>query len=115
MRMNRRGFLAHAGFAAGGSICCGVPCEQDVRYAQLPEDIQALYRPDFAKALPDLSLEDLIEELCARGVYAEGEFHVGRIRKNAAGDPLKAFGKFLYTESELLLYAMVARLHDRGQ
>lgn len=113
--MNRRGFLAHAGFAAVGSLGCGANCERDIRYGELPGDIQALYRPDFVKAFPDLSLEALIEELCARGVYAESEFHIGRIRKNAAGDPLKAFGKFLYTESELLLYALVARLHECAQ
>ena len=83
-------------------------------YSELPEDIKALYHQDFARALPALSLEDLFAELTRRGIYVYGwrEFHVSQIRANAVSDSLVEFNNFLYTESELLLYAMVARLHE---
>ena len=82
-------------------------------YSELPEDIKALYHQDFARALPTLSLEDLFTEVSRRDIYRwqELEFHISQIRANAVSDPLVEFDNFLYTESELLLYAMVARLH----
>ena len=81
-------------------------------YSELPEDVKALYQEDFARALPALSLEDLIAELSRRGIYKRWGFHVNQIRANAVSDSLVEFDNFLYTESELLLYAMVARLHE---
>ena len=83
-------------------------------YSELPEDVKALYQEDFARALPALSLEDLIAELSRRDVYKRGSFHASQIRVNANSDSLVEFDNFLYTESELLLYVMVARLHEAG-
>lgn len=81
-------------------------------YSELPENIKALYHRDFARAFPALSLEDLVAELIRRGIYKRQSFHINQIRANAVSDPLVEFDNFLYTESELLLYAMVARLHE---
>ncbi len=85
-----------------------------ISYSELPENIKALYHQDFARALPALSLEDLFAELSRRGVYKRESFHISEIRVNAVSDSLVEFDNFLYTESELLLYAMVARLHEAG-
>ena len=81
-------------------------------YSELPENIKALYHQDFAGAFPALSLEDLVAELSRRGIYGWREFHISQIRANAVSDSLVEFDNFLYTESELLLYAMVARLRE---
>ena len=83
-------------------------------YSELPENIKSLYDQDFVRAMPALSLEDLVAELSRRGVYKRWGFHVSQIRVNAASDSLVEFDNFLYTESELLLYAMVARLREAG-
>ena len=79
-------------------------------YSELPENIKSLYHQDFSRALPDLSLKDLLSELIRRDIYKNGVFHIQQIRFNAIDEPLVEFENFLYTESELLLYAMVARL-----
>ena len=79
-------------------------------YSEFPENIKSLHYEYFARALPDLSLNDLLSELIRRDIYKNGVFDIHQIRLNAKGDPLVEFENFLYTESELLLYAMVARL-----
>ena len=83
-------------------------------YSELPESVRSLDQEDFFRAFPDLSLEDLVAELSRRGIYSRWGFHVSQIRANAASDSLVEFDNFLYTESELLLYAMVARLRKAG-
>ena len=79
-------------------------------YDRLPEDIRSLYHRDFARAFPEWSLGGLLRELTRREIYSGGVFHVEGVRHNATHDPLVEFENFLYTESELLLYATIARL-----
>ena len=81
--------------------------------------MQALNKPEFANALPSLSLEDLISRLNDKGICKRGEFHISQVRTNAIDDPIVEFHNSYYTQSELLLYATVARLYrtsaDRAQ
>ena len=79
-------------------------------YSELPESIKSLYHRDFSRAFPDLSLGGILTELIHREIYISGVFHTGQIHYNATHEPLVEFENFLYTESELLLYAIVARL-----
>ena len=79
-------------------------------YHDIQESVKSLHHRYFAKAFPDLSLNDVLYELIRRGVYKNDGFDIHQIRLNARSDRLVEFENFLYTESELLLYAMVARL-----
>ena len=79
-------------------------------YSTLPENIKLLRQLYFGAALPESSLSDILSELTRRGVYKNGVFDIHQIRLNAKDDALVEFDNFLYTESELLLYAMIARL-----
>ena len=115
--MNQRLFLkvcsgTCAAIIAGGAWLTVLQKLKGLSYSELPEDIKALYQQDFATALPALSLEDLFAELSRRGIYGGRGFQISQIRANAVSDSLVEFDNFLYTESELLLYAMVARLHE---
>ena len=83
---------------------------ETIFYVKLPENIKSLYHQDFARAFPEWSLGGLLSELLRRGIYSGGVFHIGQIHYNATHEPLVEFENFLYTESELLLYAIVARL-----
>ena len=117
--MNQRIFLkvcsgTCATIIAGGAWLTVLQKLRGLTYAELPEDVKALYHHEFADALPALSLEDLIAELSRRGIYRLWAVHVKQVRANADSDPLVEFDNFLYTESELLLYAMVARLREAG-
>ncbi len=117
--MNQRLFLKMssgicAALISGSAWVTVLQKLRGLSYSELPENIRALYHQDFSRALPALPLEDLIAELSRRGVYKRWGFHVSQIRANAASDALVEFDNFLYTESELLLYAMVARLREAG-
>ena len=81
-------------------------------YSDLPADIQLLHSRDFVLALPDLTLDDLLADLRARRVYTQAGFDIAQVRDNAVEDSLVKFGNFYWTESELMLYALVARLHE---
>lgn len=83
---------------------------ETIFYANLPGNIRSLYQQDFAAAFPEWSLRRLLSELIHREIYSGGVFHVEQVRHGAIHDPLVEFGNFLYTESELLLYATIARL-----
>ena len=113
--MNRRRFLICGG--AGVALVLGgtwIGCSETFPiplYAGLTRGIKALYGREYTNALSSMSTEDLVVELASRGVYVNGQIRVGQIRVNAADDPLEEFDNFLYTRSELLLYALVARLH----
>ena len=122
--MNRRRFLLSlttlCALLPGG----GVPvlarhsrfhCGRIVSYSDLPADLRALYSPDFVRAFPGLTLDGLIEALCARHVLARGKIDAARVRDNAADDPLVEFDGFFWTESELMLYALVARLRGKQE
>lgn len=117
--MNQRLFMkvcsgTCAAIIAGGAWVTVLQRARGLSYADLPENMKALYQQDFSRAFPALTLEDLVAELGRRGVYRRWRFYVSQIRANAASDPLVKFDNFLYTESELLLYAMVARLREGG-
>ena len=105
--------LASAGSAGGGLALLSTWVEDEPSYSRLPRDVRALYHEDFAGAFPDLALEDLMAELRRLGISSGKWVDIDRVRSNAARDPLVEFGPFLWTRSELLLYAVVARLHGR--
>ena len=115
--MNQRLFMKVCSGTCAAIIASGawLTVLQKIRglsYSDLPENLKALYHQEFFRAYPELTLEDLLAELGRRGVYKRRSFHVSQIRANAVNDSLVEFDNFLYTESELLLYAMVARLHE---
>ena len=117
--MNRRRFLICGG--AGVAFVLGGPwvgCSGSIPipiYSGLPRSVRALYGQEFMSALPSMSTEDVVAELARRNVYVKGQIRLGRIRVNAADDPLEEFDNFLYTRSELLLYALVARLRPANE
>lgn len=116
--MSRRRFLGLTGlicvtlYSGGiGSLLFSRRLDyKKLSYYDLPEVGRALYHEDFLKAFPDLAPEDLIKALYDRGICSRTGFSLDRIRGNAAHDSLIKFNGFIYTKSELLLYAAVARL-----
>ena len=120
--MNRRHFLLR--LAAISSLLFGGGalffarrsyCGNADLYSELPVDLQKLYFRDFVHAFPELTLDDLFANLRARRVYTQAGFNISQIRDNAVNDSLVQFGDLFYTESELMLYALVARLHENGE
>ena len=117
--MNRRRFLICGG--AGVAFVLGVPwvgCSDSILiplYSALPGSVKVLYEREFIGALPSLSTEEVVAELTNRNVYVNGQIRIGQIRVNAADDPLEEFENYLYTRSELLLYALVARLRPANE
>ena len=120
--MNRRHFLLY--LAAIGSLLFGggvlffarrSHCGNVDSYSDLPAEIQKLHSGDFLDAFPDLTLDDLLSGLQARRVCTRAGFDIAQIRDNAVEDTLVKFENFYYTESELMLYALVARLHENGE
>lgn len=116
--MNRRRFLWRVGLVSVvlNSVCALLFDNRSIlktwrSYSGLSEDIQALCHRNFIKAFPDLTLEDLIEKLQDRGILSWRGLSIDRIRRNAVSEQLIEFDKFFWTESELLLYAVIARLH----
>ncbi len=120
--MNRRSFLLRLAALCvllfGGSTLLfsrRSHCGRIDSYSDLPADLQALHSRDFIHAFPDLTLDDLFSGLHDRRVCTRAEFDIAQIRGNAVDDPLVEFGNFFWTESELMLYVLVARLHARGK
>ena len=124
--MNRRAALAWAlgAAAASASSLAGLPAVR--RRPALAAALADLHDERFVGALPQTSLEDIAARLVARGVLvgATGEdwpserpqwrLDVARVGANAADDALIEFDRSLYTETELLLYAFVARLRSEA-
>ena len=125
--MNRRAALVWAlgamvASAKGG--LAGLPAVR--RHSALPAALDDLYDERFVGALPQISLEDVAARLVARGVLvgatSEGwlserprwRFDLGRVGADAADDALIEFDHSFYTETELLLYAFVARLRSEA-
>lgn len=115
--MNRRNFLLMSAGLSAALVSSAIWFSQSSRksinhisFSKLPANIQALYKQEFTKAFPSLSLKDLIAMLSEKGIYKKGEFHTSQIRANAINDPMVEFNNFYYTQSELILYATVARL-----
>ena len=117
--MNRRRFLICGG-AGVAMVLVGpwVGCSESIPipfYSAFPPYVKALYSQEFIGALPSMSDQDLVTELARRDVYTRGQVRIDQIRVNAADDPLEEFDNFLYTKSELLLYALVARLRPESE
>ena len=117
--MNKRTFLkvcvgVGAAAIAGGALLSVRERATSLSFSALPEIMKALYDPNFANAFSSFSMNDLLAELDRRGVYVQRRFSVSQIRVNASSDSLVEFDRFLYTESELLLYAAVARWGKAG-
>ena len=87
-------------------------CSNVDSYSDLPAEMQKLHSGHFLHAFPDLSLDDLLSDLRDRRVCTRAGFDIAQIRDNAVEDTLVKFENFYYTESELMLYALVARLHE---
>ena len=120
--MNRRYFLLRLMaicsllFGGGGLLFARRShCGNVDSYSDLPADIKKLHSRDFVYAFPDLTLDDLLAGLRARRVCTQAGFDIAQIRDNAVEDSLVKFGNFYWTESELMLYALVARLHENGE
>ena len=125
--MNRRAALAWAlGTIAAGAGGCSAELPEVRRRPALAAALADLYDERFVEALPQTSLEDIAARLVARGVFvgATGEnrpaerpqwrFDSARVGANAGDDALIEFDHSLYTETELLLYAFVARLRSEA-
>ena len=107
--MNRRTAIA-CGIAA--ILGVGAGCARRMTILVAPG---SLYDARFITALPDASREDIAERLASRGVLvgaARDMVDVDRVRARGASDALVEFERALYTETELLLYAFVARSHS---
>jgi hypothetical protein len=119
--MNRRSFLKFTSIGAallGGGVLLSESFTKsisDVSFQNLPANIQALYSQEYMNALPDLSLEDLIVRLREKGIYRQGEFNISQIQSNSNKDSILKFNDFYYTQSELFLYSIVARLHAENE
>lgn len=125
--MNRRAafawVLGAVAASAGGGLA-GFPGGR--KRPALPAALADLYDARFVAALPQISLEDVAVRLVARGVLVgatsedwpserpQWRLDVARVGANAADDALIEFDRSLYTETELLLYAFVARLRPEA-
>ena len=133
--MNRRAAIAWALGATIASATGGVARLPAVgRQPGLPAALADLYDERFVGALPHTSLDAIAARLAVRGVFLgvtgdDGDeerasplhplpfvtekhrwrIDIDRVRANAATDDLIEFDRSLYTETELLLYAYVAR------
>ena len=138
--MNRRAAIAWALGATVAGAAGGARLPAVGRQLGLPAALADLYDERFVGALPQTSLEAVVARLAVRGVFLgatgddgdEGQpspFHpspfateehrwridIDRVRANAATDDLIEFDRSLYTETELLLYAYVARVASGRQ
>ena len=124
--MNRRSAFA---WALGAALAGVVPRVGAAGgSAALPAVLADLYDERFVDALPEIPLEAMVARLAARGVLVGAtdsgsggtkphrwRFDIDRVRANAATDDLIEFDRSLYTETELLLYAYVARVASGRQ
>jgi hypothetical protein len=119
--MNRRSFLKLSSISAalvGSGLWLSETINKsnnDVSFSELSANVQSLYSQKFVKALPHLSLGSLLAKLSDKSVYREGEFYVNQVQANSNSDSLVEFGNFYYTESELYLYSIVARLYVKSE
>ena len=122
--VTRRDFLNYSGLGTlllGSNLLLSAGCREDlearpveeISFRELPTEIKTQYDPEFISALPSLSLKELMSQLAEKGIYEHGVFRVSQVRANAPSDPMALFNNFYYTESELVLYATVARIHPK--
>ena len=81
---------------------------------RLPAATAELYDEKFVGALPSWSLQEVADALRTRGVLVGSALAVDEVAGRAASDPLIEYDCSLYTETELLLYALVARNRAAG-
>lgn len=102
--LNRRLFLRCVGlipaaFLGGVNLLSG--CRSVLKAhplcSEIPEDIQALYSPDFCKAFPDPTLCELREKLFDKRICSWRGFRINRIRMNVARDPIVEFNNWRTT------------------
>lgn len=121
--MNRRAALAWTLGATVAGAAGGARLPAVGRQPRLPAALADLYDERFLGALPQTSSAAIAARLVARSVLARGagngnartrqhrwRFDAARVRARAADDDLIEFDRSLYTETELLLYAYVARV-----
>ena len=138
--MNRRAAIAWALGATVAGAAGGARLPAVGRQLGLPAALADLYDERFVGALPQTSLEAVVARLAVRGVFLgatgdDGEkgrpnprhpspfaterhrwrIDIDRVRANAVTDDLIEFDRSLYTETELLLYAYVARVANGRQ
>ena len=118
--MNRRAAIAWALGATVAGAAGGARLPAVGRQLGLPAALADLYDERFVGALPQTSSAAIVARLVARGVLATDNGNAGThqhrwridaapVRARAADDDLIEFDRSLYTETELLLYAYVAR------
>ena len=116
--MRRRNFLKYlacglSGAAIGGAFAIGIfryGSFNDSRCAGLPRALNSLRDERFLRALPEISIDQLLVRLEEAGVYSQGCFNVAALSEHVETHKVLAFDGFYYTEPELALYALVARL-----
>ena len=120
--MNRRTAIVWAFGVAAASAGAMPRIGAPGRQAALPAALADLYDERFVAALPQTSSKAVVARLMARGVLAGAtdngnagaqrhrwRIDADRVRACAVDDDLIEFDCSLYAETELLLYAYVAR------
>lgn len=118
--MQRRNFLLLSGisisFVTLGLYERGIWFNRSVSltYWSLPHSVKAIYDSRFESALSELSTEQLLMLLRIKGVIRGNEFIVQQVSASLVYDRVIEFEQLLYTETELALYVLVARLHSQS-
>ena len=120
--MKRRNMLKYlacglAGFTAGGGLVAGIHWRLASRAPDritLPQSLSDLADERFLRAMPDVSIDTLLARLEEAEIYSQGYFSVDRIATDSESHQLVEFDGFYYTEPELALYTLIARL-QRGE
>ena len=120
--MKRRNLLKYlacgfAGFAAGGGLVAGVHhylASVAPDRIGLPQSLMDLADARFLRAMPDISIDTLLVRLEEAGVFSQGHFNIDRVARDSEFHQLVEFDGFYYTEPELALYTLIARL-QRGE
>lgn len=85
-----------------------------VNYLKLPREVRYLYDSAFENALSDRSMDSLMAELQRRKVLFGEVFLLDQVAANSWSDALVTHNYQRYTETELILYTVVARLKARS-
>lgn len=83
-------------------------------YWSLPLAVQDLYDDLFVAALPELEIDGLLAILDQKQVLLGGKINVAQVQLNMATDDIIVYARSVYSESEFVLYALVARLRSRS-
>lgn len=112
--MKRRFFIVSGvlGVSGLGLYEYGLLPGQDSAYNfwSLPSNIQELHDAHFSKALGDKKTSELVEYLIQSGVIEEQAFMIETLKNRLFEEALIEYEHKLYSQSELYLYCLVARL-----